>query len=368
VEQRGGRVPENYEELQFALEEGHHRFEYGDSEGGAHVIISVTPLLVDWGYINLAEQNILQALKNTENQRLKAECCWLQGIIADLRSDYSGALEHFKDALQLYESTDNYSGIAWTLFRIGRIHNALNQFATANEHFQRCIHTCEEHSVTDGWAASLLGMAWNLQERSSDVEKVLKLYQQSIERAEPSNDLETLSSAHRQIGFLLGTKRRQKDEAQEHYRKALQAGEKGSLVKEIGTIHMELGYLYDEWGEYDKAQQSCQQAIEIFKVLGNNYGLSSAYLNLGKVFESKQDFEAAVMWYDRSRNIFASINNPGGQAYACFRLGKVLREQGKLAEAEDVLSEAARLSKEFGLVETLSVAEEQLFQVKQLSK
>ena len=197
------------------------------------------------------------------------------------------------------------------------------------------------------------------------MEEVLKLYQQSIERAEQSNDLETLSSAHRQIGFLLGTKRHQKDEAREHYKQALQVSEKGSLVKEIGTIHMDMGYLYNEWGEYDKAHQSCQRAIEIFKALGNNYGLSSTYLNLGKIFESKQDLEEAVVWYNESRSISVSINNPGGQAYACFRLGKVLRQQGKLAEAEAVLLKADRLSKEFGLVETLSAAEEQLFQIKQ---
>ena len=368
VNQRAGQLPQNYEELQLALEEGSHRFDSGDREGGARAIISVTSLLIDWGYIELAEENIFQALNNTNDQTVTAQCRWLQGSIADLRSDYSGALERFKDALQLYETANDCSGMARTLFRIGRIHNALDAFDTANEHFQRCIHTCEEHTVTDGWAASLLGIAWTLQERSSDVEKVLKLYQQSIERAEQSNDLETLSSAHRQMGFLLWTKRRQKDEAQEHYKQALQVSEKGSLVKEIGTIHMDMGYLYDEWGEYDKAQQSCQQAIEIFKALGNNYGLSSTYLNLGKVFESKQDLEAAVVWYNQSRSISASINNPGGQAYACFRLGKVLRQQGKLAEAEAVLLKAARLSKEHDLVETLSAAEQQLFQIKQLSE
>ncbi|MGH9429843.1 MAG: NB-ARC domain-containing protein, partial [Terriglobia bacterium] len=81
VKQRRGRVPQNYEELQLALEEGYHRFEYGDRVGGADAIIFVTQLLVDWGYINLAEQNILQALNNTENDALKAQCWWLQGRI-----------------------------------------------------------------------------------------------------------------------------------------------------------------------------------------------------------------------------------------------------------------------------------------------
>ncbi len=360
VKQRGDRVPQSYEELNLALEEGYHRFQYGDGEVGARAIMSIVPLLIDWGYIELAEQNILIARENTQDMELKAQCLWLLGSIDDLRVDYPGALEHFNHALRLYESVKNYGGIARTLFRTGRIHNALNQFGRADEYFHQCIHVCEEQGVTDGWAGALLGLGWSLQEQSDDGEKALELYKQCLERAEQLNDFETLISAHRQIGFSLWTERRQKDEAREHYEQALRISKTHSLVKEIGAIHTEMGYLYDEWGENEKAQQSCNQAIEIYKELGNDYGLGSVYCNLGKVFESRQDLEAAVTWYNQSRNIFASIANSGGQAYACLRLGKVLRQQGKLTKAEDALLEAARLCQDHDLKETCADVKEQL--------
>jgi len=365
MKQRNDNVPRNYEELQLAIEEGFHRFEYGDREGGAHVIISIAPLLVDWGYIELAQQNIIRALNNTLDQSLKAQCLWLIGSIADLRGDFPEALEHFKNALRLFEPTGDYASVAKTLFSIGRIYNALNRFVKADEYFQRCIKTCKEHAVRDGWAASLLGMGWNRQERSFDIDEVLDLYEQSIELAEQSNDIETLSSGHRQIGFLLWEKRRQKDETQRHYDQALQVSEKYQLVKEIGSIHSDLGYLYEEWGDYDKAEQSCRQAIWIFKAIGNNYGLCSAYFNLGKVFESKPDLETAVLWYNQSRSISMSLNNSKCQARACFRLGKVLRKQGKRAEAEAVLLKAARLAKDNNLSKILAAVEEQLQQMNQ---
>jgi tetratricopeptide (TPR) repeat protein len=347
------------------LEEGYHRLEYSDREGAASATLSVASFLIEWGYIELAEQNLLESLNHTRDQRLAAQCRWFLGALADLRGDYRGALEHFNNALRLYESAADNSGIARSLFRIGRIYNGLGQFNSADDYFQRCIRTCEGRGVTDGWAASLLGMAWNRQERSSDVENVLALYQQSIERAEQLNDAETLSSAHRQIGFLLWTKRQQKEGAQKHYQEALRVSKERSLVKEIGAIQSELGYLYDEWGDHDAAEKSCRQAIEIFQAIGNTYGLSSAYLNLGKVLESRRDLDAAVVWYNQSRNISATIDNAGAHAYACIRLGKVLRAQGKLAEAEAVLLNAARLSKDHNLTENLSAAEAQLIEINQ---
>ena len=374
MKQRSDKVPRNYEELQLGVEEAFHRFSYGNCEVGARAIVSIAPLLLDWGYVELAEQNITQALRNTTDPSLKAQCLFLNGSIADLRGNYPQAIEHFKEALLLFEATGDNSSVAKTLFRIGRIYNALSRFAageeSADKYFLRCIETCKKHSVKEGWAASLLGMAWNRQEQEqfSDVDEILGLYVQSIALAKESNDPETLSSAHRQIGFLLWSKRQQKDEAQWHYEQALQVSERNQLAKEIGSIHSELGYLYNDWGDYDKAEQCCRQAIQIFEAINNEYGLCSAFLNLGRVFESKSDLETAVVWYNKSRNLSVSINNFGSQAYACLQLGKVLRKQNKPAEAEAVLLKAERLSKDNNLRKILTMVEEQINQLNQLSR
>ena len=360
VKNNGGRIPQNYVEAEPLLEESHHRFESGDLEGGARTLLLVVPRLIDWGYLELAEQKILQAVNTAHDNKVIAQCSWLLGSIADLRAEYPKALEHFAQALNLNTLTGDFEALAQTLFRIGRIYNALNLFKEANDYFQRCIRVCEEHSVNNGWGGSLLGMAWNLQERSGDVGKAIQLYSQSIERAEQSGDTETLSTAHRQIGFLLWTKKREKEKARQNYEQALQISEQHHLVKDIAAINSELGYLYDEWGENAKAEQSCNQAIKMFKMLGDEYGLAGAYLNLGKVWESRQEPRTAVHWYDQSRNIYTAIKNPGGQAYASLRLGKLLFREYRIAEAHAVLSKAVSLSKDYGLSETMAAAESEL--------
>ncbi len=374
TEQRGDRPPANYAQLQLAMEEGYHRSKSGDVKGAAVVIFSVVPLLIDWGYIELAEQSICRALKNSRDHGLTASARAYMGSIADLRGNFPRALKHFGRALQLYETVDNHSGKARMLFRIGRVYNGLAQFDLANDHFQQCIRTCEEHGVTDELAASKLALGWNLQERSGEIERALEQYQETIEVAKRLNDMETLSSVYRQIGFLVWTKRdkkeesqQYKDKAQQYYQQALVISEKHSLVKELGALHSEMGYLYAEWSEYDKAAESCQKAIEIFKAIGNKYGLISAYFNLGKVFESKQDFELAVTAYKQSLDIAAEISDTGSQAYVYFRLGKILAQQNQAVEAQAALSKAILLSQEHELVETLMDAQKALADLNQIS-
>ena len=361
---RENLVPKTYEDLQYAIEEGYHEFEYGDYERGAGAIISTLRFLIDWGYIELASYKIQEILNRVSTPVIEAQCFWYKGLIDDLRGDYPSALDHFNKVLQLYQSANDYNGQANTFLRIGRIYNALNLFDQANDYYTKCINTCREKGVTGGWAASLLDMGWNVQEKSDDFEQAISLYTQSISQAEISGDLNTLSSAHRQIGFLLWTKKKEKDNALQHFKTALTVSEENNLVKETGAIYLEMGYIYEEMGEFEKARLNCNKSIEIFSAIGNSYGLSSAYMNLGKVYESEQDFESAIEWYNKSRTITLSLNNPGGQAWACLQLGRVLYKQVKLAEAEAVLLKAIDLSKTYNLREISMSAQDQLSKIK----
>ena len=323
----------------------------------------VIQYLIDWGYVELAEQSlhqVLEALQRTKDHNLTAQGLGYLGYIADVRGDFSQALKNFRRALGLYTAIANRHGTALILFRIGRVHNGLDQFGLARKYFEQCIDVCGKYKITDGLAASKHALAWILQEHEGNDDKALELYEQNIKLAKKTKDFETLISTYRQIGFSLWTKQGEKDKVQKYYDQALQVSKEHSLVKELGAIHAELGFLYDEWGEYDKAEESCRQAIQIFEAIGHNYGLIGAYLNLGKVFETKQDLELAMKWYKESQRISTIVKHPAGQAYACLRLGRALRLQGQYTEAESVLRDAVRLSKKHGLAQTLEYAKDQL--------
>ena len=102
------------------------------------------------------------------------------------------------------------------------------------------------------------------------------------------------------------------------------------------------------------------EIIEIFKALGNLYGLANAYCNLGKVLGSKNVFDEAIKNYKQSIEVSSEIKNFGCTADASLRLGMVYQKQNKLPEAEKVLQEAARLCHDHGLKENLKDVQIQL--------
>lgn len=351
-ELHGNQSPQNYETLQLVLEEAYHRFQYGDNENAAKAILSGAAYLIDWGYIEQAEQQVLQAANNIDDNLLLAQCAWIRGRIDALRANYTTALEHFETALKLYTSVKDYGGVTRTLFRIGDIHNALLEFDKANSYFEECINICEEHSITENKGGIFLSMGWNLQCRSSKTEKVLEFYQSSLEYAEKERDYKIISSALCKMGFLLWDKKKKKVEALKHYKDALEISRSCNHANEIGAIHSELGYLHNEWGDYNEAENNCLQAIEIFKALGNNYGLGNAYCNFARVKESKDVFDEAIQYYESSMKISSEIKNFGCTAYAALRLGIVYRKQNKITEAKKMFLEADHLCRVYGLKET----------------
>jgi tetratricopeptide (TPR) repeat protein len=356
-------APKNYAGAQLALEEAYHRLQYGDPQGAAQVALSTVPSLIEWGYIELAEQSLHQVLNWNPDKNFKAKAITYLGAIADVRSKYSSALEYFGEALELCQSIEDHAGTAELLCRIGSIHNARLEFSRSADYFHQCIQICMEQGVTNGWAASLLGLGWALQHQTTDITEVLRLYDQCVARAEATQDFETLSSVYRQIGYLIWSRRRQQVESKKYIEMALDVSRKQNLVQEIAANHAAAGSLYDEWGDFEAAEANCQQAMQLFKALGDSYGLGNTYANLGKIHESRQEFESALQFYAQSHTIAVAIQNPGTQANVALRMGIVLRQQGHVAEARMFLTEVMRLAQDYHMEETFTLAREELSQL-----
>ncbi|GAB0134054.1 cochaperone Sti1 homeolog f [Epichloe bromicola] len=95
----------------------------------------------------------------------------------------------------------------------------------------------------------------------------------------------------------LGTenyKKRQFDEAIEHYSKAW------DIYQDITYLN-NLGAAYYEKGDYDKCIETCTKAVEEGRVIYADFKLiAKSYARIGSAYEKKGDFEQAVENYRRS--------------------------------------------------------------------
>jgi len=363
--------PKSLNYIRPTLEEVYHRLQCGQETRAIEVLLPVLPSLLNLGYVDLAEQELEtleQRLPEMIAQHTQAIRALIHGRIHDMRGKYSEALKYFQTCARESEQAEDYKTLAEALYRIGKVWNAQSRFVLAEENFERCIRICDEHELAFPQASAQLSLAWSRRIRGAADQEIREAYENSLERAQVTGDLKTLVSAHRQLGFHLWDKFKEKDAASKHYTEALKIAKAQGFAKELGAVYSELGFFYDAWGETGKAEVECMRALDISRQIGDRYLRASANCNLAKVFETQEEWVDAIRTYEQSIEGFEETQNPSGEAYARLRLGSLLGRHHNSDGARINLSVALDLCEKNDLAELLGPVREEIEKIDRLAE
>ena len=130
--------------------------------------------------------------------------------------------------------------------------------------------------------------------------------------------------------------------------RSLEIATSHGLLKELGAVHGDLGYLLTQWGDGQAAEESSRTAIKIREALGDQNGLASAYLNLGLTFQTRKEYAEESRCYNESLAIYRRLKVPSGEAEVLLRQGIAWREQEQFSESEKTLNRPLRSSRPTG--------------------
>jgi tetratricopeptide (TPR) repeat protein len=349
--ERGGRpiAPRSYADVRPLLEAGHHRIGASDVDAGAMAILDAVEYLVQWGYGDLAGDEIGTVEAHTDTPGVLARCHLQTGGILDQRGLLSQAEDSYRSAVRLARDVGDDQTLAHGLYRIGRINNARSDFAAAGRFLAECIAVCTAAGLGRPKGAALLALAWGRKEQDAPIEEIVTAFEAALVLANEHGDPATASDAHRQLGFIRWVKFRDRSGCEQHYDAALRIATEHSLVKEIGAVHKELAYLNGDWGDLDAADRHVRLGIEAAEGLRDNYLLPGAYTNEALVLQSRGDFDDALGLLERAVLEFAENGNAGGEAYALYVLARLEATRDRAPEALKHLERARRLCVDHGL-------------------
>ncbi|MFD3927307.1 tetratricopeptide repeat protein [Streptomyces sp. NPDC058614] len=143
----------------------------------------------------------------------------------------------------------------------------------------------------------------------------------------------TGSQANRQIAAG------QLDQAERTYREILHtlqlqprtSQQRGNLA----TTYHQLGWVTEERGQLDDAENWYRQSLTINEALGNQPRMANSYHQLGTVAERRGQLDDAEIWYRQSLTIEEALGNQPGMAISYHQLGTVAQRRGQLDDAEN---------------------------------
>ncbi len=106
------------------------------------------------------------------------------------------------------------------------------------------------------------------------------------------------------------------------------------------------GKLALQQGDYDQALTMSQESLELFRQLGDNWGIARQLEVLGEVAYYQGDYSQAVELYEESLSIRTKIMDKEGIAVSLQHLGMVARDHGDLPNARQLFEESLNLFRE----------------------
>ena len=109
-----------------------------------------------------------------------------------------------------------------------------------------------------------------------------------------------------------------------------------------------VGHIFLSLGEYIKATENFERALEIKEEIGDRIGQASCYGNLGSAFYFRGEYRKAKKYTEKALVIKKESGDRRGEAVCYGQLGKVCSSLGENCKSEEYVEKALEIRKEIG--------------------
>ncbi|MEF8873429.1 MAG: tetratricopeptide repeat protein [Candidatus Thermoplasmatota archaeon] len=237
------------------------------------------------------------------------------------------------------------------------------------ELFEERIEKTGERILSSGFADSLLEIIGDYEDQIEEEDSELPFFITFL-RAEGCRKVDKTSHAvEKYRGAIdsssdptieikayqgIATIREEEDklsDAISEYQKSIEVGDEADLDREnkklIGISRIRLGSLLNEKGEYQKAKDNLNEAIDILEKDDHSL-LTSAYFMLARIEKSEGNWEKAVDNFDSGLKCWENIDETYQRVGGLKEIGSLYTIMRELDNAEEHLREAVQTSERFG--------------------
>jgi tetratricopeptide (TPR) repeat protein len=301
-------------------------------------------------WVKLEEWDLKEARKLAESarkhpactMRIRASALTAVGVYADRTGDSDLALEHYREALELYRDLEE-------------------RLVQGNE-------LSAEHGIPQlrgvrteiAMLLNRIGIVWRKKGLFDDA---FASYQRGLGVAQQEDDLEWLAAAVNNIGNverLRGNLPVALIHCQQalQYREGLNQKQPGAAyLRDIGLSHNTLGMVLRDMREHGKAEEHFMQAEELFEQVHDRSGMVRVIRNIGwvcylkgKLTDSESErrklYTEALRHYKRSRKVCKEFDIEPELPNLLNKIGIVQRALGNTEEAQQSFSESLELSRD----------------------
>jgi signal transduction histidine kinase/CheY-like chemotaxis protein/HPt (histidine-containing phosphotransfer) domain-containing protein len=336
-------IPDEIEQLKTQLAQTK-----GEPEETEHIL----ELLNKYTSINSTDSQpyinrLIQLAEKTACSNHKAWAFYHLANSKRFSGEYETSMSLSRQAVSLFEQTNDTEGLARTRHNIGRIYHEQGNYPEALKNLLPALNTWEDTSDKRGMADShnVIGVIYRNQ---GNYPEALKYYFRALELWEEVGDKPGLAKAHINIGnihydqhdytaaldnYLLAFNIQKEagdkhglamshnnianihwyksnlPEALKNYLCALKIQQRIGSELPIANTYNNIGLIYGKQGNYAEALKNYSQALQICKTIGSKREMANSYISIGLIYEGLGNYPEAFKNKLKALQIAEKIGN-----------------------------------------------------------
>ncbi len=173
-------------------------------------------------------------------------------------------------------------------------------------------------------------------------------YRESLyNRIIPEVKRETRASLVHNLGILYAN-RGEYDKALALYEESLKLFEEIGNRSGVAVSLLQIGIIHHHRGEYDKAMTQYEESLEIEEEIGNRSGAAKSLHGIGNIHFVWNEYDKALNRYNESLRIFEEIGKRSDMAGVIHQIGIIHDKRGELDKALNRYEESLKIKEEIG--------------------
>jgi len=277
------------------------------------------------------------------------------GAIYFRLGEYRKALISYQESLPIHREKSSYIGEAQTLNNMGVIYANLSQYAQALDYYQQALVIVRKLKVYRGDEAAILNNIAALYFSLGQYPQALNFAQQASEIYQKLPSGQSTGVNTKEIELLyesLGKSSLNPTFISKGL--AVRAGV-GNVLNKEGIVRAgeavnlnNIGQIYSNQGQYEKALTLYQQALTIYQEIRNRLGEAITLNNIGQNYDNLRQYEQALKFHQQALAIYKEVGDKAGIGIALSNIGQVYEQESKFAQALNFYQQALAIHREIG--------------------
>jgi tetratricopeptide (TPR) repeat protein len=281
---------------------------------------------------------------------LKAKILKSMGVSAYFIGDYDLAKQYYTESMAVYETIEDYEGLAACTNNIGLVEQDQGNMDSAIEFFNQSIVFEEKAGNMLGVGLSLRNIATIYYRQGSADQSFEYYYRALLVFNEIGHEAEAAI-----VSFYMAMIYWQWDD----YQKAIEVNTEAlgvfiglDMIDFVAKAYNNLALIYaDNLKDYETAIEFHKRAIEIKQQLADIMSLALSHSNLGSAYARNGDYDLALNYLGRAMQVFENNQQAYGISLTHFYFGNLYHDKGDYALSSEHFNKSLHIAEKHDINE-----------------